>query len=139
MNEYVQSKVNPPGIALAVLGGVSILANLLIGVLQLVGAIGQITALVSGGAGADLWIQFGLSQGWSIVMALISFFVSFVVLLAGLRLRSARSAGLVYTGSIFAMLPCCIGYCCCWFGILIGGWAIFTMQDEQVKAAFDEG
>jgi hypothetical protein len=36
-----------------------------------------------------------------------------------------------------AMLPCCTGLCCC-LALPVGIWAIITMQDDQVKAAFAE-
>lgn len=131
MNEYVQRKVDPPGIALALFGAASILVNLLAGVFQLVYAIQALSS------GASI-TSFLMSQGWSLPVAAAGFFASFVVLVAGLRLRSLRSPGLVYTGAVFAMLPCCVGpYCCC-LGIPLGIWTILTMQDEQVKAAFAE-
>jgi hypothetical protein len=37
-----------------------------------------------------------------------------------------------------AALPCCIGLPCCCFGLPVGIWAIVSMQDDQVKAAFSE-
>lgn len=137
MNEYVQNKVNAPGLALAVFGGVCILLNLISGAFQLLSAITSIMSLVTSDVGMEAWVAFGMSQGWTIVLALIAFASSFVVLFAGMRLRQARSPGLVYAGSIFAMLPCCVSGCCC-LGLPLGIWAIVTMQDEQVKVAFAE-
>ena len=137
MNEYVQNKVTPPGTALAAFGGISIVLNLLGAIFQIVGAISVVGGLLSSDAGTDAWVQFFIQQGWLTVSSTIAFFVSFVILMAGLRLRQARSPGLVYAGSIFAMLPCCSSWCCC-LGLPLGIWAIMTMQDDQVKAAFAE-
>lgn len=140
MNEYVQSKVGPPGIALAILGVVCILANMLGATFQLIGAIATIMDLVNSSAPVEAWVAWFTGQGYQIVMLCISAVISFVVLFAGLRLRSARSAPLVYLGAILAMLPCCgVGVPCCCFGLPLGIWAIVTMQDDQVKAAFAEG
>jgi hypothetical protein len=138
MNEYVQGKVGPPGIALTIFGLVCVATNLLSGIYFLATSLSTIMSLVNSGADVGAWIAFLTSTGIWILMSLAAFFVSFVVTFGGLRLRSVRSAGLVYTGAVLAMIPCCVGWCCCWFGIPIGIWVIMTMQDEQVKAAFAE-
>lgn len=137
MNEYVQSKVAPPGIALAVFGLLSVFLNLISALIVLATSMATIMALLGGEADGAAWGQFFATTGWQVIMSLLSFATSFIVTFAGLRLRNARSAGVVYVGALMAMMPCCVGYCCC-FGIPIGIWAIVTMQDEQVKAAFSE-
>lgn len=138
MNEYVESKVNAPGLGLLVVGILSVLGNIAGLAWQLITAIPAVISAVQSGVGMDYWIAFATGQGWSLVMSLIGFFVAFVVIFAGLRLRSARSAGIVYAGSIMAALPCCLGFPCCCIGLPVGIWAIVTMQDEQVKSAFSE-
>ncbi len=136
MNEYVQSKVGLPGLALAILGMAAIVLNLLGGIVTLVTSMGTILALLDSGDSTS-WIAFATNTGWTFVMTLLSFATSFLVAFAGLRLRNARSSGVVYAGAIMAMNPCCFSYCCC-IGLPIGIWAIVAMQDEQVKAAFAE-
>ena len=138
MNEYVESKVGPPGIALAIFGLLCLLFNLAVVAIQGMSAVASILLLVEAGAGAEQWITWFLSTGIYLTMSLFSMLWSVVMILAGLRLRSGRSAALVYVGAVMAMLPCCAGYCCC-FGLPLGIWAIVTMQDEQVKVAFAEG
>jgi len=138
MNEYAQEKANGPGIALLVVGILGLIGNLLGAILQLVGSMGSIISAISNGYGMEFWGPFIGSTGWSIAMTVVGFFVSFIVLFAGLRMRSLRSPGLVYAGSIMAALPCCVGLPCCCLGLPVGVWAIMTMQDEQVKAAFAE-
>ena len=137
MSEYVKNKVGPPGLALAILGLLSIASNLLGAIAVLVGSMAQLASLVQGEGGAAAWGAVMGSSGWQVTMNLISFAVSFVVAFGGLRLRNARSLGLVYLAAIFAMLPCCTGYCCC-FGIPIGIWVLVTLQDADVKAAFND-
>ena len=140
MNEYDQSKVGPPGIALALLGVLAILGNLLNAAWQLFAAMVTIMDLVNSSAAPEAWVAWFMSQGYGIVVVLFSACISIIVLAAGLRLRSARTGPLVYLGSILAMLPCCgVGVPCCCFGLPIGVWVIMTMQDDQVKAAFAEG
>ncbi len=140
MNEYVQSKVGPPGIALMVLGIVSVLANLGTATVVILTSVTQIIDMVNSGAPVETWIAWFTSSGYQMVMMLIAGVISVLVIVAGARLRSARSPALVYLGSILAMLPCCgVGVPCCCFGLPIGIWALVTMQDEQVKAAFAEG
>ena len=138
MNEYVQEKVNGPGLALLIVGILAVLGNLASLIYQLVVSMATIIDAVSSGYGMEFWGPFIGSTGWSVIMSLIGFFVAFIVIIAGSRLRSTRSPGLVYAGAIMAALPCCIGLPCCCIGLPVGIWAILTMQDEQVKAAFSD-
>ena len=137
MNEVVAKKVGPPGIALALFGLASIATQLLSGVGLLASSMSTLLALLGGSSTAGDFQVFLASTGWQLVLVTVSFFASFVVTFAGLRLRSARSAGLIYVGAVLAMVPCCVG-CCCVVGFPIALWAIAVMQDEQVKAAFAE-
>jgi len=137
MNEYVEEKVKGPGIALLVVGILTLLANLVGLLFRLIGSIASIIDGISNGYGMEFWGPFLGSTGWQILLSIIGFFTSFVIIMAGSRLRSLRSPGLIYAGAILAALPCCSSWCCC-VGLPIGVWVIVTMQDEQVKAAFTE-
>lgn len=137
MNEYVEDKVKGPAIAMIVFGVLAVVLNLLSAILNLVMYGGTFISLISSGAGADAWISFLTSAGGQILSAVIAFFVAFIVAFAGTRLKSLRSPGIIYAGAIMAAIPCCSSWCCC-VGLPIGIWAIITMQDEQVKAAFSE-
>jgi hypothetical protein len=66
-------------------------------------------------------------------LAAVNLAANVVVLLAGLRLKQTRSRGLVMAGSILAMIPC---NSCCLIGLPIGIWAITTLGNADVKAAF---
>ena len=78
-----------------------------------------------------------LSLVTGILFPLIWMAFGAVIAYGGNCLRSGQNAPVVYAASIMAMIPCCSGVCCC-LGIPIGIWAIVTMQDEQVAAAFAE-
>ncbi len=125
MNEYVQNKVQTPGLVLAVAGGLSILA----GLLNLAGGAWTVFTLMQ----YDMMTALtGAAQ--YLVLGLLTIGGGAFTAYAGMQLRDVGSAGIVYAGSIIAMLPCCS--CCC-IGLPAGIWAIMTMQDDQVKAAFD--
>jgi hypothetical protein len=137
MTEYAQEKVNGPGIALMVLGGLSILTNLAMTAVRGIGLVTNVMSLLSSGyADTGMWIALFTSSGWQVLMSLVGIIGSVMLVVAGTRLRGLKSAPLVYAGSIMGMLPCCVGAPCCCIGLPIGIWAIVTMQDEQVKAAF---
>lgn len=135
-SDYVREKVTPPGTALMVFGGISIAFNLIGFLISLATAGVSLMNIMSAGADPEMIISWLMGQGYQMFMTLISFLVAFVITMGGMRMREARSAGMVYAASILAMIPCCAG-CCCVFGLPIGGWAIYTMQDEQVKRAFE--
>lgn len=132
MNDSVRRKINLPGMALAVFGAGSILVNLLLALLLLISTLGQVSAL---GPSVDVLLATFLGQGWYLVLCVIGFFASFVVLVAGLRLRTARSPGLVTVGALLAMLPCGTNLCCC-FGLPLGLWVLVVLRDKQVQAEF---
>ena len=134
MDEEVKGKVNGPGIALMVVGIFSVIGNLINGVYQAILLLGQ-TAMMEFTPEGILYLV--TSGGWSIIQAAIGFITAFVVVYAGTCLRATKSSGVVYAGSILAMIPCCIG-CCCLFGLPVGIWALVVMQDEKVKQAFEE-
>lgn len=135
MNEYVEGKVGPPGIALAVLGvAVSLMGLTVTGI----NTFTSLLPLLQTDDIVAALIASAVSLAISLIMPMMTIVGGIVILVGGLRLRAGKSAGLVYLGAIAAMIPCCSYYCCC-FGIPLGIWAIVTMQDDQVQAAFAEG
>lgn len=135
--DYAREKTAMPGLAMLILGILTVIGQLLGLIWQAITAIPLMISYINSGAGSEVWISFVTSQGIGLLSSIIGFFVGFVILFAGTRLRAVRSAGIVYAGAIMAALPCCSGYCCC-IGLPIAIWAIVTMQDEQVKSAFAE-
>ena len=130
MNEYVESKVGLPGAALMVIGGLTV-ASSLVFILFILGS--QVLHWTAGGAALkNLVLPIGQSVGLMVMVVMGA-----VIAYGGNCLRNGQNAPAVYAASIMAMIPCCSGACCC-LGIPIGIWAIVTMQDEQVAAAFAE-
>ena len=60
--------------------------------------------------------------------------LSAVTILAGVRMMQLRSHGLVMTGVILSMIPCCSGCCC--LGLPFGIWALVVLNRPSVKASF---
>jgi hypothetical protein len=136
MNEYVQAKVQTPGMALAAMGVLMLLFQCLGGVAAAVGAVSGVMAQMAAEVDvATILATFFQSSGSVVVMSLIGMMSSVIILLGGMRLRAAKSASLVYAGAIVAMLPCCSSWCCL-AGLPVGIWVIMTMRDEQVREAF---
>lgn len=138
MNEYVESKVGPPGIALVVFGILCLLLNMVGAAFQVLGSMAEILNYVDSGVGAEVWIAFFTSKGVYIISMMIAVLWGILIIVGGLRLRSARSSALVYIAAFLASVPCCTSWCCC-FGLPLGIWVVMTMQDDQVQAAFAEG
>ena len=67
---------------------------------------------------------------------LLAFVAALLTIHAGRRLRQLRSFGVVVLGSIAACLPCVTfsGSCC--IGELVGLWALVTLLNDDVRAAF---
>lgn len=59
---------------------------------------------------------------------------SLITLLAGIKLMSLSSPGLVTFGAILSLLPCLSG--CCVLGLVFGIWAMVAMSKPEVKAGF---
>lgn len=135
MDEEVAAKVNGPGIALMLVGVLSLLGNVFSLIWQGLTAVPAIIAGASGGV--EFWLPFVTGQGISLLQALIGFVTAFLIIYGGSCLRQAKSSMMVYVGSVLAIVPCCSG-CCCIIGLPVGIWVIMTMQDDQVKEAFAE-
>ena len=133
MNASVEEKVSMPGLALAATGAISLLFSLLFGLLNLVTTGMSMVAILSSGDVGTI-ISGTISVAPGLIYNLMNIVAGILIVMAGLRLKAGTSPTLVYIGAITAMVPCCNGVCCV-LGLATGGWAIFVMQDEEVKAA----
>jgi hypothetical protein len=134
MSEEGKSKVKGPGIALMIVGILSLITNLISAIMNGLTLAGRLA--VSDWSTGEL-LEIFLSGGWSTFAGLVGFLIAFIIIYAGVSLQKAKSTGVVYAGAIFAMIPCCSG-CCCILGLPIGIWALITLQDDEVKKAFAE-
>jgi len=67
------------------------------------------------------------------VMTVIAITLNILMLIAGLRMKSMRSYTLCMMGAIAGIIP--LNSCCC-LGFPIGLWALITLMNADVKAAF---
>ncbi len=130
MDDVVSGKVNGPGIALILFGLITLFTNVLSLAWQ---GFTTVTILLAGDVD---YVVFLTSQGWVLVLTMFSVIAGLLITVGGVRLRQQRSPGMVYAAAALAMLPCCVGWCCC-FGLPVGGWVLLTMNDDQVKGAFE--
>ena len=92
MNEYVQAKVQTPGMALAAMGVLMLLFQCLGGVAAAVGAVSGVMAQMAAEVDvATILATFFQSSGSVVVMSLIGMMSSVIILLGGMRLRAAKS------------------------------------------------
>lgn len=127
--DIARQKVRNPAIAMLVLGVLTELAALV--------SIGM--QLISGGAAAEAptadmaaWMEY--YQKFGIAMGIAQFLLAPIVIFGALKMMKLQSRGLVMTAAILVMLP--ISSCCCLIGIGVGIWALMTLNQPEVKAAF---
>lgn len=138
MNEEVLSKVQLPGTVLAAAGGATILSNMAYGAFSALSVAASLFAMLSADPVAALTNPATiLSLAQVAIFPLVGMITGAVMIAGGMKLRSASGGGVVWAGAVMACLPCCSMYCCC-FALPAGVWAIVTMMDEDVKAAFEQ-
>ncbi len=123
------SQVAPPAIALMVLGGLGLLADL--GGL-LVHVLGASVGAFAPRLGDERIVRV-FSGGVGIAFALFGIVLYGLMVLGALKMKALEGYALAMTAAIIAMLPCS---CCCFVGVPIGIWALVVLLDANVKAAF---
>ena len=129
--QYAESKVAGPAIGLMVVAIIGML-------LQLVGAAFNVLGLVGGTAvaidqGAD-GIGMLANGAIGLVFNLITLVMGGVIIFGAMKMKSLSSHGAAMAGAIIAMVPCLSP--CCPLGLIVGIWALVSMSDPDVKAAF---
>ncbi len=123
------SQVAPPAIALMVLGGLGLLADLASLLIHVLGAsVGAFAPRLG-----DERILQVFSGGLGIAFALFGIVLYGLMILGALKMKALEGYALAITAAIIAMLPCS---CCCLVGVPIGIWALVVLLDANVKAAF---
>ncbi len=126
----IGEKVKLPAIFMMVIGGLSILGNLLSLVANLAG-IGM-GGLSGFGGGREERIFQMFSGGMGIVVALLGLVVNAVVIFGAMKMKALTGYTLAMTAAILAIVPCS---CCC-LNIPFGIWSLVVLLDSNVKAAF---
>lgn len=129
----VSARVSKPGLALAATGILTLLTGGALLVVQVVALVPSFLIALDSGNLGDLLVVVAVRQGPGLVFLLLTMLGALLTTVSGFRLRSLRSPGVIHVGAALAMLPCCSP--CCVLGVFTGGWAIYAMQDDEVRAA----
>ncbi len=121
----MEQKTNLPGIFLMIAGVIATLAALA-GIPINIMNFQQNPDMQQMGPGVGIAIAVGAG-----VIGLIT---GVIIILAGVKLRGLSSYGLVMTGTILALIPCCNS--CCVLAVPAGVYALIVLMDPQVKASF---
>lgn len=136
MEAYARERVALPGLALAATGLCALGMSVGFVVLAGLAVVPSVMAVAAGDPGSAEALAGVLAQSVSqALLSVVSIPGSAIVFLAGRRMRQLRSPGLVYFGCLLACLPFCSNLCCCG-GWLVAVWAVLTMRDTKVRAAF---
>lgn len=126
------AKVQAPAMGLMVVSAVSIVVRLVMLLMSLMG-VGMMAAAADNNANQGLAI--GQMAG-GLVGSIIGIAINGVTLFAGLKMKSLEQYGLVMTGVVLALIPCCSP--CVFVGIPFGIWALVVLNDPIVKASFQK-
>jgi hypothetical protein len=130
-----RQKVNGPGIALMVVGIISILV-------ALAGAANNIVQMVSGNVGElppEIPPQMrqiirSTSGPVGLVMNFLGIALGGFSIFASMKMRKLENFGLVMAATILSMIPCTSGCCC--VGLPVGIWILIVLLKPEVKSAF---
>jgi hypothetical protein len=126
-----RAAVQAPGIALAVVGGISILVHLMsVGINLLFGGLGAMGAASGGDAAVTV-----LSGVVGTIIYLVFLLLQVVTVVGGIKMKGLNSYGLAMAAAIIVALPC-TNYACCLIGLPVGIWALIVLMKPEVKAAF---
>src|SRR4030095_14167535 len=130
-------KVNPPAIALMVVGGIGVLWHLVSLVANLLGTGLQLPAMAGNDANAERALHL-MSGGVGILFAIIGVATSGLIIFGAMKMRSLTGYGLALASAIVALIPGASCHCCCFGlpGLPFGIWALIVLLDNNVKQSF---
>jgi len=130
----MEKKVQPPAIALIILGAIGIIVSIL-GFLVPSDAEALREAFAEASMDPAQVDQIvSMTQRFTGASNFLGLAIAILVVVGGVRMMKLKNWGLAFAASIVAMIPC---WCCCVLGIPIGVWAIIVLLNQDVKAAFD--
>lgn len=129
----MQDKVKAPAIIWLVAVILSMLWAVLSIVINLAGAGASFLPQAGGGEAADQAAAL-FSGGVGVVIAVVGLIGGGVSAYASLQMMKLKSHTLCVVGAIIAMIPCFSP--CCVLGLPGAIWALITLLDKDVKAAF---
>lgn len=133
MSSHARDKVQTPALILMVIGGLYLLMN----ICGLGGNILGMAGVIDQSMYADPQMQ-QLASSSNGVAGLIGSFLGLalggLMVYGGMQMKNLQNYNLAMAGAIAGMIPCTV---CCIFGLPAGIYAIVTLNDDQVKAAFN--
>ena len=123
------AKVSLPSILMMVFAGLAILTSIAGILMNLLGA--GIGAASSGGGSEG--IQAIVSGIGGVVAGAFSILFNAVVLFGAMKMKKLESHTFALISAVLFALPCSV---CCLINTPIGIWALITLLDQNVKAAF---
>ncbi|HKB41956.1 MAG TPA: hypothetical protein VKD72_36350, partial [Gemmataceae bacterium] len=149
----LRERISLPGIFLAVVGGINVLAA---GLLLMMG--NQASRISPDDFEKEFVSRMSPQQrrqwedlkqeGWTAEKLLevtkngafawggVALVCGLVTLLGGIRMAQTRSYGLAMTGAILAAIPFLSPLGCCLIGVAVGIWALVVLFNSDVQAAF---
>jgi len=124
----LRSQLKIVGIAMMVLGGISILASVINGIINLIKGIAMYTGDIPSRPG----VAFGTLLGVGLMVVLI--FVQAAIIKGGLSMSTCEGYRSAQTAAILSVIPCCSS--CVVLGIPFGIWALFLLYNPDVKSLF---
>lgn len=129
----VLAKVQPPAIAMMVVGGIGILFALW-GLLSHLLGFGAASMPNFGGENEQFGRMMALMSGTiGLVFNVIGLGTNAFAVWAGLQMKSLKGWQMCMAASIVLMIPC---FTCYLIGIPVGIWALVILMKPEVKAAF---
>ncbi len=58
------------------------------------------------------------------------------IIWGALQMRQLKNYSVSVAAAVLATIPCCVSYCCCFFSMPIGIWALYVLLQPEVKARF---
>ena len=128
-----EAKASGPGTAMLVVG---ILA-LPMSILAMLGGLVNVAEQASYAYSDEELIGTLIGGTVGIGFYVLNFIMGIVVAAAGWKMRNLESHTLCMVGAVALIIPCCGQVWCCWpLGLAFGIWAMVTLMNDDVKAAF---
>ena len=128
-----EAKASGPGTAMLVVG----ILTLPMSVLAMLGGLVNVAEQASYAYSDEELIGTLIGGTVGIGFYVLNFIMGIVVAAAGWKMRNLESHTLCMVGAVALIIPCCGQVWCCWpLGLAFGIWAMVTLMNDDVKAAF---
>ncbi len=127
----VLARLNGPGIALLVVGVLTILWS----IFNVVSYFSASPMQKTGNPTIDRFIE-GAQKPQALAFGFVQIACGTLMIVGGMKMRQGKSYKLAQTASVIAMIPCTAS-CCCVVGLPIGIWSLILLNKPEVKGVFE--